>query len=74
MQDLDIKEFLKNSNNVNVPILILATTHLDTHVINRISGVMVSVLAFRAVEHGFDSRSGHTKDYNIAFAASTLST
>ena len=45
----------------NVPILILATTHLDTHVFNRIGGIMVSVLAFRAVENGFDPRSGHTR-------------
>ena len=32
---------------------------------NRTSGVMVSVLASRAVDRGFESRSGQTKDYNI---------
>ena len=32
---------------------------------HRISGVMVSVLASNAVDHGFEPRSGQTKDYNI---------
>ena len=32
---------------------------------HRISGVMVSVLASNAVDHGFEARSGQTKDYNI---------
>ena len=32
---------------------------------NRIGGVMVSVLASRAVDRGFESRSGQTKDYAI---------
>ena len=30
--------------------------------INRIGGVMVSVLASSAVDRGFEPRSGHTKD------------
>ena len=30
---------------------------------NRIAGVMVSVLASRAVDRGFEPRSGQTKDY-----------
>ena len=30
-----------------------------------INGVMVSVLASSAVDHGFEARSNHTKDYNI---------
>ena len=30
---------------------------------NRIGGIMVSVLASNAVDRGFESRSGHTKDY-----------
>ena len=32
---------------------------------NRISGVMVSVLTWSAVDHGFKPRSGQTKDYKI---------
>ena len=32
---------------------------------NRIGDVMVSVLASRAVDHGFEPRSGQTKDYKI---------
>jgi hypothetical protein len=32
---------------------------------NRIGGVMVSMLASRAVNRGFESRSGQTKDYKI---------
>ena len=32
---------------------------------NRIGGVMVSVLATRVVDHGFESKSGKTKDYKI---------
>ena len=33
--------------------------------VNRISGVMVSVLALSAVDCGFEPRSGQTKDYKI---------
>jgi hypothetical protein len=33
--------------------------------VNRISGVMVSVLALSAVDCGFEPRSGQTKDYTI---------
>ena len=33
--------------------------------VNRISGVMVSVLALSAVDCGFESRSGQSKDYKI---------
>ena len=32
---------------------------------NRIGGIMVSVLASNAVDRGFESRSGHSKDYEI---------
>ena len=32
---------------------------------NRIGGVMVSMLASSAVDRGFESRSGQTKDYKI---------
>ena len=32
---------------------------------NSISGVMVSVLTSSAVDHGFEHRSGQTKDYKI---------
>ena len=33
--------------------------------IQRIGGVMVSGLGSSAVDHGFEPRSGQTKDYNI---------
>jgi len=33
--------------------------------IQRIGGVMVSVLGSSAVDHGFGALSGQTKDYNI---------
>jgi hypothetical protein len=36
-----------------------------THSTNRIGGVMVSMLAFRVVDRGFEPRSGPTKNYNI---------
>ena len=32
---------------------------------NRISGVMVSVLVFECVDLGFEPRSGQSKDYKI---------
>ena len=32
---------------------------------NRIGGVMVSVLASSAVDHGFEPRSGQIKDHEI---------
>jgi hypothetical protein len=35
----------------------------------RIGGVMVSVLASSAVDCGFESRSGQTKDYNIGICS-----
>ena len=34
--------------------------------INRIDGIMVSVLALSAVDCGFEPRSGQTKDYKMA--------
>ena len=35
------------------------------HILNRISGVMASVLASSAVDRVFEPRSGQTKDYKI---------
>ena len=35
------------------------------NIMNRIGGVMVSVLASSAVDRGFENRSSQTKDYNI---------
>ena len=32
---------------------------------NCIGGIMVSMLASSVVDHGFEPRSGHTKDYKI---------
>jgi hypothetical protein len=37
----------------------------QTQYINRIGGVMVSMLASSAVGHGFKPKSGQTKDYGI---------
>jgi hypothetical protein len=34
-------------------------------ILNRIGGVMVSVLASSAIDHGFNPRLGQTKDYEI---------
>jgi hypothetical protein len=37
--------------------------YLDLHLtLNRIGGVMVSVLAFSVLDRGFEPRSGKTKD------------
>jgi hypothetical protein len=36
---------------------------------NRIGGVMVSVLASSAVRRGFEPRSGQTKDYKIGMCS-----
>ena len=35
--------------------------------LNRIGGVMVSMLALSAVDRGFEPESGQTKDYKIGF-------
>jgi hypothetical protein len=42
---------------------------------NRISGIMVSMLASSAIDRGFEPRSGQTKDYKIGiccFSAKTV--
>jgi hypothetical protein len=39
--------------------------HLLIIKINRIGGIMVSVLASSALDRGFKPRSGQTKDYQI---------
>jgi hypothetical protein len=50
-------------NVVHVYIFIIQyKTHLESI---RIGDVMVSVLAESAVDHGFEPRSGQTKDYKI---------
>ena len=41
--------------------------------INRIGGVLASVLASSAVNRGLEPRSGQAKDYKIGFGASSLS-
>ena len=40
-------------------------THYCLYMINGVGGVMVRVLASSAVDRGFESRSGQTKDYKI---------
>ena len=37
--------------------------------LNRLGDVIVSVLASSAVDRGFESRSGQTKDYNIGICS-----
>jgi hypothetical protein len=44
-------------------ILFLITWFYTQFFVNRIGGVMVSVLASREVDHGFNPRSGQTKDW-----------
>ena len=41
--------------------------------INRIGGVLASVLASSAVNRGLEPRSGQAKDYKIGVGASSLS-
>ena len=41
---------------------------------NRIGDVMVSVLAASSVDREFEPRSGKTKDYELVFVVSPLST
>jgi hypothetical protein len=53
-------------------MIVMLAFLLDQH--NRIGGVMVSVLASIVVDHGFEPWSGQTKDYEIGFNASPLST
>ena len=38
---------------------------MKTNILNRIGGVMVSMLASSAVDRGFEPQSGQTKDYEI---------
>ena len=38
---------------------------ISQQVVNRISGIMVSMLGSNAVERGFEPQSGQTKDYKI---------
>ena len=49
-----------NKNCVTVKV-----NDLSSVIYNRIGGVMVSVLASSVVDHGFEPRSGQTKDYKI---------
>ena len=49
----------------NLFLLLLDVSYIMTQLIqiNRIGGVMVSVLASSTVDRGFEPRSGQTKDY-----------
>ena len=38
---------------------------MKTNILNRIGGVMVSMLASSVVDRGFEPQSGQTKDYEI---------
>ena len=46
----------------------------DLIIMNRIGGVMVTVLAWGALDRGFESRSDQTKGYKIGIFASLLRT
>ena len=48
---------------------VLVTFNNISIISNRIGGVMVSVLASSAVDRGFESRSGQTKDYKICICS-----
>ena len=50
-------------DKINDTMSLFSCTHLFYR--NRIGGVMVSLLALSAVDHGFESGSGQTKDYKI---------
>ena len=39
--------------------------YIYTYIINSICGVMVSIVALGAIDHGIEPRSGQTKDYKI---------
>ena len=54
--------------NVNVEIVLECTTFGNAIyiLINRISGVMISVIPSSAINRGFEPRSGQTKDYTIS--------
>jgi hypothetical protein len=59
--------------NVNVEIVLECTT-LGTAIyilINRISGVMISVIPSSAINRGFEPRSSQTKDYTISILLTT---
>ena len=61
----------------NIPLMHVYICMLSIpfcHLLNRIGGVMVSVLDSSAVYRGFKPRSGQTKDYQLVFVVSALST
>ena len=53
---LTVNTYVENIFSI---VLLYKTDH------NRISGVMVSVLDWSAVDRGFEPRSGQTSNYNI---------
>jgi hypothetical protein len=56
---LNINIWLKCCTLLNIIFVLMMSPWNE----NRISGVMVSVFASSAVDRGFESRSGKTKDY-----------
>jgi hypothetical protein len=56
---LNINIWLKCCTLLNIIFVLMMSPWNE----NRISGVMVSVFALSAVDRGFESRSGKTKDY-----------
>jgi hypothetical protein len=64
VSDLAIR-FWRNSDSVLFFCFFFYCGGFTLIAYNRIVGVMVSVLATRVVDHGFESKSGKTKDYKI---------
>ena len=59
-----VKQKNDKEENIHRIYLILYVT-VSSNVTNRIGGVMVSVLTSSVVDHGFEPRSGQTKDYKF---------
>ena len=64
VSDLAIR-FWSNSDSVLIFCFSFYCGGFTLIAYNRISGVMVSVFATCMVDHGFESKSGKTRDYKI---------
>ena len=57
--------FFKSLALASIPLSKRHCSNFNIVLLNRIGGVMVSVLASCSVDRGFEPRSGQTKDYTI---------
>ena len=55
--------YILNGNSSNIVYFLIIHKVIHIHHYHHIGGVMVSVLASTAVDHGFELRSGQTKNY-----------